>query len=196
MWRTQHSAQSTNRRRRGNLLLASVPWLATILLTAASGQSAKLPRFQDHSVSSVYHGEVKPPDFGNPDQYDGTDLRCFGGDPAEYAKGHANFAGHFVIGRCTCGSGCHYLFMWDGLNGKFYRWFPFGPINVGPYGLGSTVPPVGYKGEQFRVDSTLLIVEGCIEGTCDCATRYYNWNGGEFKLILSRASRKPPRCSK
>jgi hypothetical protein len=86
--------------------------------------------------------------------------------------------------------------MWDGLNGKFYRWFPFGPINVGPYGLGSTVPPVGYKGEQFRVDSTLLIVEGCIEGTCDCATRYYNWNGGELKLILSRASRKPPRCSK
>src|ERR1017187_2101413 len=75
MWRTQHSAQSTNRRRSTNLLLPSVPWLATILLTAASGQSAKLPRFQDHSVSSVYRGEVRPPDFGNPDQYDGTDLR-------------------------------------------------------------------------------------------------------------------------
>jgi hypothetical protein len=176
--------------------MASIPWLAAVVLAAASAQSTRPPRFRDHSVSSVYRGEVKPPDFGNPDQYEGTDLRCFGGDPAEYTKGHANFAGHFVIGTCTCGSGCHYLFMWDALNGKFYRQFPFGSINVGPYDLGADVPPGAFKREQYRVDSTLLIVEGCIEGTCDCSTRYYNWNGSEFKLILSHASRIPLSCSK
>jgi hypothetical protein len=86
--------------------------------------------------------------------------------------------------------------MWDALTGKFYRHFPFGPINVGPYSVGSGVPQVEYKGEQYRVDSTLLIVDGCIEGTCNCATRYYNWNGSAFKLLLSQASRTLPNCSK
>src|SRR5207249_1037383 len=126
----------------------------------------------------------------------GSDVRCFGGDPAEYAREQANFAGHFVLGTCTCGSGCHYLFKWDALSGKVYRQFPFGPINVGPFGLGANLPPIEYKGEQYRLDSTLLIIEGCIEDTCDCATRYYTWNGNRFRLILKKPSRKPPNCLK
>jgi hypothetical protein len=60
-----------------------VPWLAAILVTAVFGQSSKVPRFQDYRTTSVYRGAVKPPAFGNPDQYSGMDLRCFGGDPAE-----------------------------------------------------------------------------------------------------------------
>jgi len=174
----------------------SIPWLAALLVTTAFGQPAKVPRFEDYRASGIYRGAVKPPNFGNLDQYSGTDLRCFGGDPAEYAKRHANFAGHFVVDTCTCGSGCHYLFMWDALTGKLYRHFPFGPINVGPYNVGSSAPPVAYRGEQYRVDSTLLIVDGCIEGTCDCATRYYNWNGSAFKLLLNQPSRTAPNCSK
>jgi hypothetical protein len=124
--------------------------------TLASGQSVRLPSFQDYRVAGVYRGRSKAPEFGNPDQPSGSDLRCFGGDPAEYARQQANFAGHFVIGACTCGSGCHYLFMWDALTGKVYRQFPFGPINIGPYVLGANLPPVEYKGEQYRLDSTLL----------------------------------------
>jgi hypothetical protein len=139
--------------------------------------SVELPRFEDYRVSSVYRGPVKPPKFGNIDQYTGTDVRCFGGDPVEYAKGlQANFAGHFVINACTCGSGCHYLFMWDALTGKLYRNFPFHSINVNGYD-SETGDHVDYKGEQYRIDSTLLVVEACLEQTCNCATWYYSWNG-------------------
>lgn len=159
---------------------------------AGRSQATGVPRFQDFSVASVYSGPVRPPDFGNPDQYVGTDIRCFGGDPQEYAGNRVNFAGHFVIGTCTCGSGCHYLFLWDAQTGKFYRKFPFGPINVGPYsGSGA---PIEYKGEEYRADSGLLVVNGCFEEKCSCATRYYRWLGTEFRLVATRPVRKPAGC--
>lgn len=164
-----------------------------LFLGAASGQAPKLPHFEDYPVSRVYRGLVKPPKVGDLNQYPGTDLRCYG-DMDQRAGERVNFAGHFVVGACTCGSGCHYLFLWDAITGKFNPHFPFGPINVGPYSNGDTDPPTEYKGEQYRADSSLLIVEACIEGTCDCATRYYSWSGGQFKLILKQPARMPRNC--
>jgi len=122
-------------------------------------------------------------------------LRCFG-DAAAYGNEQVNFAGHFVIGTCTCGSGCHYLFMWDALSGKVYLKLPSMPIDVGPFGIGVIAPPIESTGEEYRLDSSLLIVEGCVEDTCDCGRRYYNWNGRQFKLILKRTTRMPPECRK
>ena len=51
-------------------------------------------------------------------------------------------------GACTCGSGRHYLFLWDAITGKFNPHFPFGSINVRPDSNGHTDPPIEYKGEQ------------------------------------------------
>jgi hypothetical protein len=85
--------------------------------------------------------------------------------------------------------------MWDVLSGKvFYREIPFGAINVGPYSERGSGIPIYYVGEQFRVDSTLLIVDGCREQTCDCAKRYYKWTGTQFKLILRQSVRMPDTC--
>jgi len=120
---------------------------------------------------------MNPPDLGNRDRFADEDLRCFGADSFAYAQSESNFAGHYVIGACTCGSGCHYLFMWDALTGKFYQRVPPGVIDVGPYEPGG----VEYAGDQFQIDSSLLIVEGCVEDTCACACRYYNWNGRKFR---------------
>jgi hypothetical protein len=86
--------------------------------------------------------------------------------------------------------------MWDALSGNFFRRIAIGVINIGPYGLGSVHGPIEYQGEKYRVDSTLLIVEGCVEDTCDCAKRYYQWNGRRFKLLQKIPSRIPPECRK
>ena len=99
-----------------------------------------------------------------------------------------NFAGHFVLATWSCGSGCHSLFIWDAMNGTVYRDFAFGAINVGPYDSAT------YAGERFRADSNLLILDGCFEGTCDCAKRYYVWNGTQFKLIFRHQDRLPRPC--
>lgn len=155
-------------------------------------RAEKSPVFSEYAVRRVYEGPVKPPDFGDLRQYDGTDIRCF--DPSlPFAREHVNFAGHFVIDSCTCGSGCHYLFMWDAQTGKFYRDLSFRPIDVGPYIDGAA--RVEYKGEQHVANSTLLIVDGCFEQTCDCGTHYYHWNGKLFEP-LTKIPRLPPQCSK
>lgn len=88
--------------------------------------------------------------------------------------------------------------MWDALSGKiFYREFPFHAINVGPYSeAGSQAQPIVYGGEQYQLDSSLMIVEGCLGETCDCARRYYRWTGSRFQLILKQPVRMPPACLK
>ena len=174
--------------------LASI-WLCTISVLYGQAHPVRSPRFEDYPVAA-YAGKVAPPDFGNPGQYTGTDLRCFSADPSGYRAEQPNFAGHFVIGTCTCGSGCHYLFMWDARTGKVYRDLPFGVLNIGSYVANENPTPVLYSGEKFRPNSSLLIIDACREGTCDCGVRYYLWTGTAFRMIRKIVSRKPPNCSK
>ena len=161
---------------------------------ATYAQKTAAPTFADHRVAEVYSGVVTPPNFGSLDQYSGTDARCFGQDPSFYKAMRVNFAGHFVVSTCSCGTGCHYLFLWDAVTGTVYQNFPFHSINVGPYDVGRTNAPVTYSGEQYRADSSLLIVDGCLEGTCDCTKRYYRWSAGRFTLIRRLRDRLPPSC--
>lgn len=194
MWRTPRSKPSMLTRTRIRALIV-LSGLMAGFVPGGNGQSTVALRFEEYPVAELYRGPVKPPDFGDLALYSGTDLRCFGGDPAEYSTEKVNFAGHFVIDSCTCGSGCHYLFMWDAANGKFYGRLPPGVIDVGPYDYGRS-DSVAYKGEDYRANGSLLIVDGCVEDTCDCATRYYRWAGSRFQLILQRPVRKPPACVK
>lgn len=167
------------------------------ILAAAQTAPSIPPRFEDFPVSITYHGAVRLPEFGDPGRYEGTDLRCFGGPSSDYAGERVNFAGHFVIGSCTCGSGCHYLFMWDAVSGKFYQRIPPGVIDIGPYARRGVQPPgIIYNGEQYQPNSSLLIVEGCVEDTCDCAKRYYRWTGSRFLLLLRQPVQMPDRCLK
>jgi hypothetical protein len=196
MWQTVRSAQLAPTNWAGRCLVALF-LIEGGSLPSGNGQSVVSPRFEDFLVSNVYRGVAKPPDFGNRDRYQGTDLRCFGGDPMDYANKQVNFAGHLVISTCACGSGCHYLFMWDAVSGKFYHHVPPGAIDVGPYPMRGVQPPgIVYQGEQHQPNSSLLIVEGCVEDTCDCATRYYRWTGNQFQLILRQPVRMPEACLK
>jgi hypothetical protein len=171
--------------------------LITSVTTSGGNGQSLAPRFEDYPVPNTYPGVARSPDFGSRERFEGTDLRCFGLDRAFYAGKEVNFAGHFVINACTCGSGCSYLYMWDAVSGKFYPRLPPGAFDVGPYERRGVPPPgIVYKGEKYRVNSSLLIVEGCVEDTCDCATRYYSWTASRFNLILRQPVRMPERCLK
>ena len=176
--------------------LATLALATTGVVAVANAQSVVSPRFEDYSVRTIYRGPAKPPVIPDRTQLQGTDLRCFGADPSFYSKTQVNFAGHFVVDTCSCGSGCHYLFMWDAVTGKLYRQLPPGAIEVGPFESRDASPQLVYKGEEYRPNSTLLIVEGCIEDSCDCATRYYRWTGSRFHLVLQQPVRMPGRCAR
>jgi hypothetical protein len=176
-------------------LIHCVCWIiaGSVLVSSVLAQHAKKPVFGDFRVSSIYRGAVRQPSFGNLDQYSGTDLRCFSPDPSEFSRLTVNFAGHYVLAKCTCGSGCHYLFFWDAEDGKVFRMFPFGAINVGPYRSPTGELTLHYQGEEYRADSRLLVVDGCFEGTCDCGKHYYSWSASTFQLVW-KESRVPASC--
>ena len=171
--------------------------LASVVLLFAGfiyGQAPRpdRPNFRDYPVGKVFGGPTTPPHIGSLSQYSGTDLRCFGADPSFFREMHVNFAGHYVLDACTCGSGCHYLYLWDAVTRRLYRDLPLGEINLGPYG---TFPHLTtFRGERYHAESTLLIVNGCREETCDCGTWYFNWESEHFSLIRKRPSRRPPGC--
>jgi hypothetical protein len=132
--------------------------------------------------------------LGNPRQYHGTDSRCLGEGAPVYSSERVNFAGHFVMAKCGCGSGCSYLFLWDARTGKLHFATAIGAINIGPYLGKQDVDRVSYTGESFRPNSTLLIIDGCREGTCDCGKLYYVWNGSTFRLVAKEVTQLPPKC--
>lgn len=173
----------------------SASWACGIALYAQAS-TAQLPRFEDYRVPDVYAGKITPPRMGDPAQYSGTDVRCFGEDRAQYGIERPNFGGHFVIDACPCGTGCHYLFMWDARTGKVYLDLPFGALNIGPYAANGNGTPIKYKGESYRPNSRLLIIDACREGTCDCAAKYYLWSGTTFRMLTKVVSRVPPNCQK
>ena len=191
MWPEQLLGWSTNPHSRRNAFVV-IGLMLTVLDGPASCAPMKVPRFRDYPVADIYRGPVRPPEVGSLSQYTGSDLRCFGEGAAGFINQSINFSGHFVIAACTCGSGCRYLFLWDAKDGRLYRDLPFGAFNVGPYGSGQS-GSILYKGENYQVRSSLLILEGCIEGTCDCSTSYYYWTGKRFILILRRMPKQLPK---
>ena len=167
------------------------------LLRATLICAVPVPRFENYLVHGVYREGSKAPDVGKMDIY-GLHA-CFGGDPGAQAGRTANFAGHYVLQACSCGSGCHGFVMWDAATGKvFDHESPLGPINVGPYYDSSRpgAPLSSYEGESYRFDSRLLVIEGCREQTCDCAKRYFEWTGSKFRLILRQPVQMPAECVK
>jgi len=169
---------------------------------ANSGSAEQAPTFKDYPVERPYKGKVALPEFQkrNPDRFPEQDLRCAGADENEralfFGRKKVNFAGRYVVDACTCGTGCHYLFMWDAESGKLFRQFPFGEVMVGPY-LVEGKPEIEYSGEHYNVGSSLLIVEGCLytaehPGRRDCARFYYNWNGQDFVRVFRQHTRVPP----
>lgn len=147
------------------------------------------PRF-DHYPAVPFTGKVAMPKFlprdAKDERYPDHDFRCTGDDEpmrrALFEDAVPNFAGHFVIEGCTCGTGCSYPFMWDARTGRLYRKFPFWNISVGP-------PWSDWRGLLHNVQSKLLIAEGYLDDEAEDpkmrirARSYYVWNGTRFALI-------------
>jgi hypothetical protein len=162
------------------------------------GNGDHVPTFQDYPAEQLYEGKVALPKFhlGDPDKYSfpDSDLRCIGVSQHDrtlfFGDKHVNFAGRYILDACTCGTGCHYLFMWDAQSGKLFRKFSFGVVVVGPYFEGKK--RIEYSGEHYRVDSTLLIVEGCLDSAEHskrraCARYFYNWTGENFVRVFKQS---------
>lgn len=164
------------------MALAKFGWLSLAAIVASAGGN-RPPRFEEFA-SQRYVGIVAMPVFmkveaGNQPFPDG-DLRCIGEDEVLrrrfFSGKRPNFAGHWIIEKCTCGTGCSYPFMWDARTGEVFRDFPVHAMFSGPMYWDS-------NGLIHRVNSRLLVVEAFDnENGQEGWRRYYEWDGREFRL--------------
>jgi hypothetical protein len=94
-----------------------------------------------------------------------------------------NFAGRYTVAEWGCGAGCVSIVIIDAATGAVYP----GPFrNLGwdmrryEDRIASDDPK--FQPLEYRLDSRLLVARGCPEETA-CASYFWEWSGGAFKLI-------------
>lgn len=151
--------------------------LLQIILVAAFGnftiaQNGSLPRCEDYPAKKTFLGKPAPVKIA------GTRARMYRTVIREWATEKPNFAGHYIVARWGCGTGCVGYAVIDARTGKVY----FNPEAL-------QVAMLRFQDEdhlQYRLDSRLLVVSGDI---MDASSReketklFFEWKGNRFRLI-------------
>ena len=162
--------------------LATLIPVVLLLGTFAPSQGSPHPSpkweipFSKYPASEVFQGRPVPPitSTGN--------ARMFRTRLREAARKGPNFAGHYTIAEWGCGSGCLSFAIVDALTGQVH-WPPFSADIVGIPWLG-TATGREYQGIVYRLDSRLLIIDGCPDDKeRGCGTYYFEWTGNKLKRL-------------
>src|SRR5262249_54869459 len=107
-----------------------------------------------------------------------------------------NFAGHYTIVSWGCGTACVTVAIVDAISGEVYD-TPFRYTSM--YPAVSTTDEidfdksVGYSEFEYHLESSLLILGGCLEeDENQCGVHYYEWKDNALHLITV----KPPTLVK
>jgi hypothetical protein len=146
----------------------------------------KLPTFEQYPAEPAYEGKESIPILATRlDRKYRTTIR-------NAASGGGDFAGHFAIAIWGCGTGCKDFVMIDVKSGAL-----FDPL---AYQIIYHTPRVEYyprRGDQYddldwwcysypilyRVESRLLIIEGCVLGGKQCGRTYFVEANGQLRQV-------------
>lgn len=169
--------------------------LALAACIAALAQQSRLPRFEQFAVPVEYNGHVASPRLERGEE---LDLRCFGASRDEQRKFlremKVNFAGRYVVQTCTCGTSCHYFWIWDARSGAQVN----SPIKNLSWPFGSEYP-AGFSpaAKRYLPNSRLFKVEGCVDWDWepgvqpDCGKFFYELRGRQLVLLKKIPLRVP-----
>ncbi len=150
-------------------LPSPVPVVLLTVFTAFTAFAADFPQFKDFPATEVHQGNNAPVNLATPA------AREFRTRLTEAARQQPNFAGHCILTRWGCGSGCIQPAIIDAKSGRVFM-VPFTVTTVGE----EVVDPM-----QFRPDSRLLIVNGSRNDQPENGSFYYLWDGKQLELIGS-----------
>jgi hypothetical protein len=129
-------------------------------------------KFTDFAVSSSFHGKPATPILATRSQ------RLFRSAIREAAAKGPNFAGHYTIAEWGCGSGCMSSAVVDAVTGKVFA----APFRILSMPLAENEGGHEYQGAVYKLNSRLLIADGCAEET-NCGTYYYEWSDNKFNQL-------------
>lgn len=137
-----------------------------------------LPSFEQYPVAATYSGQPHPPILATAlDRKYRTVIR-------EAAGAGAHFSGHFAIAKWGCGTGCQDFVIIDVKTGAIFE--------PSPYEVGYHYPKQHDLGVAwwcysdlitYRVDSRLLIVEGCVLQGKQCGRTYFAEEDGRLRQV-------------
>jgi hypothetical protein len=138
-------------------------------------------------IPSIYKSSVSSPDLKAADRLPDADERYRESVTLDALRG-PNFAGQYTIAGWSCGTGCSSMVVVDSRTGTLYRDVPFGTLDTS--GNPQSENHV-YAGLSFQRDSSLLVIEGCLDADFrdakgqppDCSRSYYQWVSPRFKLL-------------
>jgi hypothetical protein len=152
-------------------------WLALAPATTTQSLSATSAlKFVDFPASIFTGKPAKVRLEGSGDRLFRTRLR-------EAARKGPDFAGHFTVAQWGCGSGCLNTAVIDAISGRIY-WT--GPLTFFTFPYLGTKTGREYQGMVYRLDSRLLVADGCPgeeENPAKCGTYYYEWRNQRMKLL-------------
>jgi len=116
--------------------------------------------FGQFSVSSIYKGKTRLPDFAGRDR----DYKTYRTRIREGLKEGPNFAGQFSVIQFGCGTGCSFAFVASNKSGQVFSFPRGGEENM-------------YMQIEKKLDSRLLIVQWGNYDSNSCTIEYFEWNG-------------------
>ena len=159
---------------------------------AADQRLTAVPTFENLRVKEIFKGVPEAPRFDS-DEWPIPDPRFQDAVRLSYKSG-PNFAGHLTIVNVSCGSGCVYLAVIDSRAGKIFARASEVSLIVGRY-QDKTGKMFTYTRFSYRLDSRLLIAEGCFDGANwppgPCERRYYVWQQNYFRLLREVRIKQP-----
>jgi hypothetical protein len=143
--------------------------------TGLCGQSVPVrPSFEKYPATQIYKGTPAEPKLDK-------DQRMFRTVIRKGARSPVQFAGHYTVAQCGCGTGCSQFYIVDSINGRVYDGeFAISDLPGKWLEKQSDDPP---NHVQFSPSSRLLKINGC-PNERDCG--FYDYvmvDGNGLKLI-------------
>jgi hypothetical protein len=164
---------------------AGALFVAAFALAAAQGDA---PSFDQYRVTeAAYKGKPAAPVIKTAeDRRYRTMIRT--GAP----KG-PNFAGHFTVVEWGCGGGCVAIVVVDAATGEIHH-APFKTVGwqLGKYEGKYKSNDDKFEQLAYKLNSRLLIARGCLDDSDKCQSYFWEWTGGQFKLLKTIPSEQIP----
>lgn len=151
---------------------------AAVMAQPRRAGARALPRFDDYPALPLFKGQNAPLRLTRESREFKTRLR-------EAAREKPNFAGHYIVARWGCGSGCLSGAFIDARSGRVYM-LPFTIVCCFGMDLDQDAERM-----EFRPDSKLLIIRGLLNEEGPAGTRYYKWEGNRLVLLKFIESKAP-----
>jgi hypothetical protein len=152
------------------------PFLLLLSVTALFGSepSHRCLRFDCYAVAVVKTAAPAKPSFAGVTLAANRSFRY--AIDTETANG-PNFAGSYTLIQLSCGTGCAFIVLVDTRTGAILTDLPFGEIHLG-------TPMDSYGDISFRVNSSLLVIQGRMERTGTSPVRAcYEFSRNRFRVI-------------